>query len=416
MPTYSFNPNQGEVSNLSAQDRLRQANADRMIQMTLANMQDARSAAQMNAAERLGYAQIAGNKDLATISGDYGLRGQELANQAQFGIEGLRGQNAANLAGIAGKNAADVARINVGPEQSRADLETRRYRDMYNDKQNSLDSVINSMLVDKLKSSNSQQNAVIPNLTSIPQWQGQGPAMNLVAPGEGVSPKQGIDWNSLLPKIIKAKMGIQPTAMESAKEGAEVKNFIEASDPDNMMKKKIERYTGAKAFANEDIENIVNNFNNQGYLSSDDVEAFKQYKNNLVDKLKNNGYSDDIVNQILSDVKSRIDSTLQNNWFSSGPQGKQISALFSIGNTGTVQPSSFQTQLPSNQTSIQQPQVRQSVQEEYQEPIQSVQEEAQEVPSSNSKNLTNMPKDILYGLAKMIEDLSNGPYKYKYRQ
>ena len=111
MPTYSYNPLSGEQSGLTAQDRLRQANADRMIQMTLANMQDARSAAQMNAAERLGYAQIAGNKDLATISGDYGLRGQELANQAQFGIEGLRGQNAANLAGIAGKNAADVARL-----------------------------------------------------------------------------------------------------------------------------------------------------------------------------------------------------------------------------------------------------------------------------------------------------------------
>lgn len=53
MPTYSFNPNQGEVSNLSAQDRLRQANADRMIQMTLANMQAQQNAADSSSRERM---------------------------------------------------------------------------------------------------------------------------------------------------------------------------------------------------------------------------------------------------------------------------------------------------------------------------------------------------------------------------
>ena len=53
MPTYSFSPNQGESSNLTAEDRLRQANADRMIQMTLAQMQDARSGSNAAAQERM---------------------------------------------------------------------------------------------------------------------------------------------------------------------------------------------------------------------------------------------------------------------------------------------------------------------------------------------------------------------------
>lgn len=304
MPTYSFNPNQGEVSNLSAQDRLRQANADRMIQMTLANMQAQQNAAQMNAAERLGYAQIAGNKDLATISGDYNLRTQELANQGQLGVEGLRGQNLVNLAGITGKNAADVARINVGPQQSMADLANRESDRNYEDKKQSLDYLINKMLVDQVKAGS--QNSQLP---------------------------QGISMSD----IYRSKLNIPQNPIEAAKIRQGVEATEQGVSPEEYAANKAQERAQAyrakyMTAAQGPMSEIESGFANEAYISDSDInDVYGPRVSNMVRMMRSQGFKDEDINNVLLELANRLRSSYTSNkWLA--PRQSVLSGISKLAN------------------------------------------------------------------------------------
>lgn len=312
MPTYSFSPNQGESSNLTAQDRLRQANADRMIQMTLAQMQDARSANAMSAQERLGYAQIAGNKDMANIQGQYGLQGMGLQNEGALGRQKLANEGAANLADITGKYGLEGTKLSVGPQQTMADLARTESDRRYNDPGTAFNRQIDQLSLDYLKNNTQPQAGQVPNNSN------------------GIS----------MQEIVRKKMGLEDPIEVQMEKAKKMRAFQDAMNPGQA---EVREATGEEAkrgitakkmkdaleIAQPDIDAISNRFSRESYLSDTDTATFLQLRNSVVRKLKDNGITDPkVINSVLDRIKTNINVNRSDSMFEVGPQAEQIQSMF----------------------------------------------------------------------------------------